>query len=297
MENKAYYKLGLNISGFREFYGLTQTELAEKINVTKQAISQYELGVNVPQRDILLRICRCFQITENELINGNYENMETITGAPVHDKDFQTEMLNRLLPCISSDLAMEDKCFYEAYVLHQGLYKSFIDGINFDEALIDKCLDLYEKSFRNGVIEGVANYLWWIMFFAAIKSISSPQLIENAKKLEKNRISFKEFLRDGMLNSSDTDFKSEEDKEFLKSRINFVKENELEIFTKIRLLKMSKEYSDLGDYYLAFIYLFNLIQNNKSTELNCAIGYELMNTYSILGNQYTQKFRAIYNDF
>ena len=40
----------------------------------------------------------------------------------------------------------------------------------------------------------------------------------------------------------------------------------------------------------AFIYLFNLIRNTESPEMNSAIGYELMNTYSLIGNPYAEKF-------
>lgn len=290
MENSTFYKLGLNIRGLRKFYGLTQEELALATYITKQAISQYELGDSIPERDILLKICRYFRITEDELLNGNYENMKTITKTPIHDKHYNSEMLDKMFPLVCSDLALENIHFKEAYAIHKKLYQAFVDGEYFDENLVDKCLDLYDKAFEEGVVEGIANSLWWIMFFGFITTFFSPQMIEKAALLQEKRISFKEFLKEGFLHSSDIDTNSEEYKSFENSRIEFLKANEVNIFVKIRLLKNSKEYSDLGDYYLSFIYLFNLIRNTESAEMNNAIGSELMNTYSILGNPYAQKF-------
>ena len=290
MENNTFYKLGLNIRGLRKFYGLTQEELALATDITKQAISKYEIGDNIPERDILLKISRFFRITEDELLNGNYSNMKSITKMPVNDKHYNTEMFDKMLPLVSSASALENIHFKEAYELHQNLYNKILDGVVFDETLIDKCLTLYDKAFEDGVIEGIANSLWWIMFVGFVTTFFSPQIVEQGELLQQNKINFKEFLKEGYLHASDMDTDSDEYKSFENSRTEFLEENEISIFVKIRLLKLSKEYSDLGDYYLAFIYLFNLIRNTESPEMNSAIGYEMMNTYSILGNPYAKKF-------
>ena len=63
------------------------------------------------------------------------------------------------------------------------------------ENLINKCLDLYEKASKDGVIEGIANSLWWLMFFGFITTFLSPQMMEMARLFQKNEITFKEFLQ------------------------------------------------------------------------------------------------------
>lgn len=295
MENSAYYKLGLNIRGLRKFWRLTQEELALAIGVTKQAISQYELGNSIPERDVLLTICRYFRITENELLNGKYDNMKSIASIPNNDKHFNSRAMDKMFPLISSESSLKNTYFKEAYEIHKTLYAEIMAGKDFDENsfdenLINKCLELYDKALETGVIEAAANSLWWILFIGFITTVFSPRMYEIAELFQESRISFKEFLLEGFLHPIDMDTNSEEYKIFENSRIEFLKEVGVDIFKRIKLLKLSKEYADLGDYYLAFIYIFNLIRNTESPEMNSAIGFELMNTYSLLGNPYAEKF-------
>lgn len=45
--------------------GLTIRELAEKIGVTKQAISQYELGEHIPKSETMMAIINTLQFPKN----------------------------------------------------------------------------------------------------------------------------------------------------------------------------------------------------------------------------------------
>lgn len=47
--------------------GLSQEQLAERIGVTRQAISKWELGSSTPELENLLALCDCFGITLDEL--------------------------------------------------------------------------------------------------------------------------------------------------------------------------------------------------------------------------------------
>ena len=287
-----YYKLGLNIRGLRKFYGLTQEELAFAVGLTtKQAISQYELGDSIPERDILQNICRFFRITVDELLYGNYSEIKKVIDAPIYQKQYQSAMFDNLLPLVCSDSALENSFFKEAYDIHQILYKSILNGEGCNQALIDKCMNLYDKACEEGVIEGVANSLWWIMFFGLITTLSLPQMIEKLELLRCNKIKVHELFKDIFLRPVDMDISSDDYKTYEKTQAEFLDENMVSIFVRIRQLKNSNKYADLGDYYLAFIYLFNLIINTQSAEQNSSMGIEMMNTYSILGNVYAQKFR------
>lgn len=48
--------------------GLSQEQLAERIGVTRQAISKWELGSSTPELENLLALCECFGITLDELV-------------------------------------------------------------------------------------------------------------------------------------------------------------------------------------------------------------------------------------
>ena len=71
-------KFGAYVARKRKSTDLTQSELAEKLNLTRQAISKYELGDSFPDISILIQIAKIFEITIDKLISsGNPTKGET----------------------------------------------------------------------------------------------------------------------------------------------------------------------------------------------------------------------------
>ena len=62
--------LGENVARYRKRIGLTQEELAEKMNVSGQAVSKWENGLSYPDVDTLKRLAALFGCTIDELVNG-----------------------------------------------------------------------------------------------------------------------------------------------------------------------------------------------------------------------------------
>jgi len=70
-------KFGAYISRLRKKADMTQSELAEQLNLTRQAISKYECGDSFPDISILIEIADVFGITLDELIgSGNPSKRE-----------------------------------------------------------------------------------------------------------------------------------------------------------------------------------------------------------------------------
>ena len=65
-------KFGAYISRMRKNCDMTQSELAEQLNVTRQAISKYECGDSFPDISILITIANVFGITLDELIGSGH---------------------------------------------------------------------------------------------------------------------------------------------------------------------------------------------------------------------------------
>ncbi len=65
------------LSSLRKAKGLSQEELAEKLGVSRQAISKWENGLSSPEMAQLPKLCEIFEVTPNELFG--YE-------APEEDK-------------------------------------------------------------------------------------------------------------------------------------------------------------------------------------------------------------------
>lgn len=62
--------IGNFIGECRAHNNLTQTELGEKINVSKSTISNWENGKSLPEVSIMPKLCEALNITVNELISG-----------------------------------------------------------------------------------------------------------------------------------------------------------------------------------------------------------------------------------
>jgi len=66
--------LGKNICNFRKKNGISQEQLAEQIGVSRQTISNWELGETSPNSEQLISISRILDISIDELI-GNQFNL------------------------------------------------------------------------------------------------------------------------------------------------------------------------------------------------------------------------------
>lgn len=70
---------GKFIAACRKEKGMTQAQLAEKLNITDRAVSKWETGKSMPDSSIMLELCNILDVTVNELLSGerievsNYE--------------------------------------------------------------------------------------------------------------------------------------------------------------------------------------------------------------------------------
>ena len=63
-------KIGHYIQNLRKAAGMTQKELAEKLNISFQAVSKWENGDTLPDTGILLDLCDILGTTADKLLNG-----------------------------------------------------------------------------------------------------------------------------------------------------------------------------------------------------------------------------------
>ena len=69
-------KIGRFIAENRRLQGLTQAQLAEKLNITDRAVSKWETGRSLPDAALMLALCEILKISVNELLNGEKVTME-----------------------------------------------------------------------------------------------------------------------------------------------------------------------------------------------------------------------------
>lgn len=68
-----FVKVGMRIAEYRREAGLSQEELADKLFVTRQALSKWERGMSIPSIDTLCEISKLFSVSFEEIL-GLFDN-------------------------------------------------------------------------------------------------------------------------------------------------------------------------------------------------------------------------------
>lgn len=71
----------------RKKNGWSQEDLAEKLNVSRQAISRWENGTALPDAQNVLQISKLFNVTTDYLLNDDYESDNDIPAVQTASKE------------------------------------------------------------------------------------------------------------------------------------------------------------------------------------------------------------------
>ena len=77
----------------RKREGYTQEELADRLEVSRQAISRWEMGTAVPDSSNLLRISKLFKVSADYLLNDDYESDDDLPKV----KEVKNDNVNQIM--------------------------------------------------------------------------------------------------------------------------------------------------------------------------------------------------------
>ena len=83
--------LGESINYYRKKAGLSQEELAEKVGVSRQSVSKWELGEATPEVGKLMALAAAFGITTDRLLSGEIPKEEPPAAGPEQKKEMDLE--------------------------------------------------------------------------------------------------------------------------------------------------------------------------------------------------------------
>lgn len=63
-------RIGNFLKQLRNEQGMTQEQLAEKLNVSRRTVSRWETGTNMPDLDLLIEMADLYTVDLRELLNG-----------------------------------------------------------------------------------------------------------------------------------------------------------------------------------------------------------------------------------
>lgn len=71
-------KFGDNLRKLRKLKGLSQEDLAEKMNVSRQSVSKWETGDAYPEMNNILELCKIFHCHINDLVNDSIIDADSL---------------------------------------------------------------------------------------------------------------------------------------------------------------------------------------------------------------------------
>lgn len=132
--------LGQNIAKIRKSMGLTQEQLAEKCEVSRQAVTKWESGESEPAIAKLVKLSEILKVSIDELIMGNSSEM-------FYNKKTNLSLDYKTISAVTGDLTMDypehlqsaisRKLFFE--LLYDVIKTKYLDseGRVFDEYLLE----------------------------------------------------------------------------------------------------------------------------------------------------------------
>ena len=90
-------KIGKFIAERRKAEGLTQMQLAEKLNITDRAVSKWETGKSLPDSSIMLDLCDVLKISVNDLLTGEVVTMDN------YNKEIENKLIEMIKEKEESD--------------------------------------------------------------------------------------------------------------------------------------------------------------------------------------------------
>lgn len=276
-------ELGENIKNLRTAWGLTQKELGDAIHVSDTAIANYERGDRIPKIEVLQDIASYLCVSVDQLVHGDFTDAN-FDFSPMTSHTLST-FFDRVLPIICSDAALNDPHFVEAHkhtVRFAESMKSFNTPILASN--LSTAFNEYKTSLKTyHTTESAANILWII--FVQYCLIPDSHINKVAQAVS-NGIGKKQgFVKNYILvNSNSVDQQAAERKRKYAKRYHHT------LLKMIGILKASPQYQNLGDYYVALMYIYGLVDNQETFDINQTIGMKLMGVWAELNNDYANEY-------
>lgn len=271
--------LGRNIQRLREIHGDTLENLGDAIGFAKTTIKGYENGSRKPDPDTVKTIANYYGKTVDELMHTDLTSLEKIDVQQV-SLSSTVETFKKIMPLFYSEEAMNNASFKKGYDLSQKILSAFASGEILRGTIITDVTELFAQATNETEApEAIANLLWSIFVWWS-QIFDAKEMLALQNKLLSKRIDMIELSREIKNVSPEVESR----------RQGFISDIDELLCGSIKSLKSDKDWSDLGDYYLALRYTNGLVDTALSVEMNVTMGIHLMIAYAQLDNKYAKMF-------
>lgn len=124
-------KLSDKIIGLRKYNGMSQEDLAEKLDVSRQAISRWESGTAMPDANNILQLSKLFGVTTDYLLNDDYQSDNDLPKV----KEVQNDNLGQIMICLVTLEVMVLLMQFMTIVILQNVFFAFLSFLPFIAAI------------------------------------------------------------------------------------------------------------------------------------------------------------------
>lgn len=89
-------EIGTKLNQLRKLSGMTQEQFAEKLNVSRQTVSKWEKGNTYPDLESIVRVCRIFHVSSDDLLLKGEEMEEETKAVNKNDEQITLDDLMKM---------------------------------------------------------------------------------------------------------------------------------------------------------------------------------------------------------
>ena len=136
-------KLNEKIYQHRKQLGLSQEELAQRLGVTRQAVSKWELGTSLPELEVIVSLAKVFGVTTDYLLDSA-EPVEKVSSVR------QTDWLDRLPGFIGK--------MFRQYGWLLGVYVAIGGALLTGFGVMVRLMDKWFTNTASGMMQGFGGF-------------------------------------------------------------------------------------------------------------------------------------------
>lgn len=272
-------QLGRNIQHLRIIHNETLDELGSIIHCAKSTVKGYENGSRKPDLQTLQLLSAHYNKPVDELLYTDLTGLENIS-IDLTSSAHTTELLRVILPLYRSEESMKNPNFKNGYDLSQRLLEAFSNAEVLSGSMIVRIFEAFVKATdESDSPEAVANLVWSVFVWWS-QIADTNKLLSLQNKLLSKKLNIKDYMS----------LKDTEDSSITEKKAGFVSDFDGIVTEALKALKSEQEWSDLADYYLALRYVVGMVDTDLSTEMNSAVGMQMMLSFMTLGNSHAFTF-------
>lgn len=138
-------RLNEKLTRLRKGRGLTQTELAEKLQLSRQSISRWEVGLSIPSVENLVELSKIYDIPLDVLLSDDVQDARTPDTSEIRSKKVQPKhYLIKRIAIVGLALVIVAAIVLGA-IIHNSNQKEVVDFSNMGQGVAIDPEDIEEK--------------------------------------------------------------------------------------------------------------------------------------------------------